>query len=426
LKHHAPAIQFILITTLLDTLGFGLLIPVSPRLVEQLGGGGTSGAATAVGGLLSLYAAMQFIFAPVLGSLSDRFGRRPVILISLLGSGLDYFAMAVSPTLSWLFLTRALNGISGASVTVASAYIADVTAPEKRAAGFALFYSAFGLGFVIGPVMGGVLGDVNIRLPFVVAGGLTLVNWLYGFFVLPESLPVDRRRPVTWARTNPVGVFAGLKRYPLAAGLAGVLFLVNLAQFGLHATWVLYTKHRYDWSATEVGFSLAMVGFMTALVQAVPARRIVPRLGEPRSLLIGLLIGVGAYLGYGLATHDWMIYAVIAIASFGGISGPAAQALITRSVDPREQGEVQGALTGLTSVAGIIGYSLGANLFAYFISAHAPFPLPGAPFFMSALLSFAGLVVAMAVLKRHAAEAGRSAASVSPAPAPAAAPASSS
>lgn len=412
MRSHKPAVGFIFITLLLDVLGFGLLIPVSPHLVEQLGGHGESAAATAVGALSSLYAAMQFIFSPVLGSLSDRFGRRPILLISLLGSGLDYFVMARTPTLTLLFITRAINGVSGASMTVASAYIADITPSQKRAAAFGMLGAAFGLGFVFGPLLGGTLGNINIRLPFYVAGTLTLLNWFYGLLVLPESLPLDRRRPVSWKRTNPVGVFGGLRRYPLAAGLAGVLFLVNLAQFGLHATWVLYTGHRYQWSPRQVGWSLALVGAGAAIVQAGLARKIIPKLGEPRSLMVGLVIAVAAYLGYGLATHGWMIYAIIALASIGGIAGPAAQSLITRSVDPREQGEIQGALTGLGSVAGVIGYSLGAGLFGYFIDrTRAPIYLPGASFFMSAVLAFAAMVLAAAVLKKHAGEAR-------PAPAP--------
>ena len=403
LTRREPALAFIFITLLLDVLGFGLLIPVAPRLVEQLGGGGEAAAATAVGALASTYAAMQFVFSPVLGSLSDRFGRRPILLISLFGSGLDYFAMAFAPTLTLLFITRAINGISGASMTTASAYVADVTPPEKRAAAFGMLGAAFGLGFVLGPVLGGVLGDIDIRLPFYVAGGLTLLNWGYGLVVLPESLPLARRRPVSWARTNPVGVFAGLRRYPIAAGLAGVLFLVNVAQFALHATWVLYTGHRYHWSATEVGVSLAVVGLGAAVVQGGLARRIIPKLGEPRSIVVGLAIGALAYVGYGTATEGWMIYAIVAVASLGAIAGPAIQSMITRSVDPKEQGEIQGALTGLGSVAGVIGYSAGAAVFGYFISDHAPFALPGAAFFMSALLALGSLLLAVVVLRRHAA-----------------------
>lgn len=405
-EHRRPAaIKFVFLTLLLDVLGFGLLIPVAPRLVERLQGGGDAAGASTYGLLIATYAVMQFIFAPILGALSDRFGRRPVILISLLGSGLDYFAQAVAPSVALLFITRALNGVSGANITACNAYIADVTPPEKRAGAYGLVGAAFGLGFIIGPLLGGVLGQYDIRLPFYVAGGLTLLNWLYGYFVLPESLPADRRRAFSLKRANPLGTFAHLSRYPLVLSLAGALFLFNLAMFGLHATWVLYTKHRYEWSETQTGASLALVGLGAAIVQGGLARKLIPRLGEPRSLLIGLSIGVLSYMGYALATEGWMIYAMIAVASLGGIAGPAGQAIITKSVLPTEQGEVQGALTSLQGVAQIVGPLVGSQLFAYFISERAPVYLPGAPYFASALLAAMGLGVAAWSLRRHAAPA---------------------
>jgi MFS transporter, DHA1 family, tetracycline resistance protein len=395
-----PAVRFIFITLLLDVLGFGLLIPVAPHLIEKLQGQGEAAAAGVYGALIATYAAMQFVFAPILGSLSDRFGRRPVILISLFGSGIDYFAQALAPNVALLFVTRAINGISGANITACNAYIADVTPPEKRAGAYGLVGAAFGLGFVIGPLMGGVLGKVDIRLPFVVAGVLTLANWLYGYFVLPESLGKDLRRPFSLARANPAGTFAHLSRYPLVMGLGGALFLLNLAMFGLHATWVLYTAHRYHWDELHTGMSLALVGVGAAVVQGVLARKIIPWLGEPRSLMVGIGIGVVSYVGYGLATEGWMIYGMILFASLGGIAGPAGQALITRSVLPTEQGEVQGALASLQSVANVGGPLIGSGVFAYFISERAPVYLPGAPYFVSALLAGLGLGVTGWVLWR--------------------------
>ncbi|HZW08224.1 MAG TPA: MFS transporter, partial [Phycisphaerales bacterium] len=260
-----PAVSFIFITLLLDVLGFGLLIPVGPSLVKSLlhgGAGGTDAeAAKYVGALMATFYAMSFLFAPLLGVLSDRYGRRRVILIALLGSGVDYFAMALAPSLAWLFVTRVINGISGASFSVVSAYVADVTPPEKRAGAFGMIGAAFGLGFVIGPLMGGLLGSIDLRLPFYVAGGLTICNWMYGYFVLPESLPPERRSPVALARCNPVGAYANLARYPLVLGLAASLFLLNMSQFILHATWALYTEHRYGWAKWEIGLSLFAVGF---------------------------------------------------------------------------------------------------------------------------------------------------------------------
>lgn len=404
-----PAIGFIFITLVLDVLGVGLLIPVAPRLVQGLLNGGAGGteqeAAPFVGLLLTTWYAMSFLFAPVLGALSDRVGRRPVILIALLGSGIDFFAQALAPTLTWLFITRAINGISGASMTVANAYIADITPPDKRAAAYGLVGAAFGLGFVIGPVLGGVLGDIDIRLPFYVAGSLTLINWLYGCFVLPESLPPERRSHIRLSRLNPVGAFGILLQYPFVARLAASAFLINMAQFALHATWVLYTGHRYGWSGKQVGLSLALVGITSAFVQGFLTRKIVPRLGERRSLLLGVLLGAGAYAGYGLATEGWMIYAIIAVASLGAIAPPALQALITRAVRPDQQGTVQGAMTGLQSIAGICGSFVGAGAFAYFISDRAPVTLPGAPYLIGAGLAALSLLVALWAFRGHSTDA---------------------
>jgi len=397
-----PALGFIFLTLLLDVLGFGLLIPVAPRLIEQLQGGTEKEAAPNVGLLAATYAAMQFLCAPMLGALSDRFGRRPVLLVALLGSGLDYVAMALAPTVPVLFVTRAVNGLSGASITVASAYIADVTTPEKRAAGYGMMGAAFGLGFILGPLLGGILGDIDLRLPFYVAAGLTLCNWLYGLLVLPESLPKERRSDISWSRANPVGAFVGLFEHPRVIGMAAAGFFANLAQFGLHATWVLYTGHRYGWGPREVGFSLTAVGLGAAIVQGGLARRIIPALGERRSVLLGLGLGVIAYAGYGLATHGWMIYLAIAVATMGGIAQPAAQAIITKGVEPNRQGSVQGALTGLQSVAQIIGPLVGSSAFSLAISGRLGFELPGLSFFVGAALAGAGWMIAAIVLRRHA------------------------
>ncbi len=394
-----PAIGFIFLTLLLDVLGFGVIIPVAPRLVENLlnsGAGGTDEqAASVVGWLTATYAIMQFFFSPFLGALSDRFGRRPVLLVAIFGSGIDYIAMALSPALWFLFLTRGINGLTGASMTVCNAYIADITTPEKRAGAFGLMGAAFGIGFVLGPLAGGVLGAIDIHLPFYAAAGLSLANWLYGLIVLPESLPHDRRSHLSLSRMNPIGAFHGLGRYPVVAALAAAMFMLNLAMFGLHATWVLYTKHRYDWNPRDVGLSLTAVGIGAAIVQGGLARKIIPALGEKTALILGLCIGVLAYIGYGTAPQGWMIYIVIAFASLGGIAQPAAQSIITRTVRPYEQGAVQGTLTALSSIANIFGPLIGGYVFAYFISAKAPVQLPGAPYYVSALFSAIGTVIAV-------------------------------
>lgn len=395
------ALSFIFITLMLDVLGFGLLIPVAPRLVEQLDGKGESHGASMYGLLTATYAAMLFIFAPMLGSLSDKVGRRPVILIALLGSGIDFFAMAFAPNLTWLFITRAINGLSGASMAASMAYIADVTPPEKRAAGYGMVGAAFGIGFVVGPLLGGFLGEHNLRLPFIVSGCLMVVSWLYGAFVLPESLPQDRRREFSIIRANPAGALLSIGKFPAVLGIAAALFLLQLAQFGLHSTWVLYTGHRYNWNARQVGVSLAIVGIGTAIVQGGLARVIIPRIGEKNAIIFGWIIGVLAFVGYGSATQGWMIYAIIAVASIGAIAGPAAQAMMSRLVRPDQQGELQGGLSSGQSVAQIIGPLIGTTLFAHFIKESARFYIPGAPFYASALLSLIGLFVVIAAL-RHA------------------------
>lgn len=413
------AVKFIFLTLLLDVIGFGLLIPVAPTIVKNLldiaptdtaaaaatatdpgllgalaGNKLTGTAAYAYGALVAMYALMQFLFAPVLGALSDRFGRRPVILISLAGSAIDYIAMALSPTLWFLYLTRAINGISGANFGACNAYVADVTPPEKRAAAFGMIGAAFGIGFIIGPALGGLLASIDIHLPFFVAAGLTALNWLYGYFVLPESLPPERRRPFSLARANPLGSLVRLAQRPVVLSLAYALTLWNLAMYALHATWVLYTAHRYNWSHLQIGLSLTCVGLGAAVVQGGLVRKIVPALGETRSILLGGSIATLAYAGYGLATEGWMIYVIILFASLGGIAGPALQSLITRSVSPSEQGEVQGSLTSLASLMQIAGPVMGSIIFAWSIAPDRGVDLPGASFIVCAILALLGTLIA--------------------------------
>jgi len=390
-----PALGFIFITVVLDILGIGLIIPILPRLVKSFEGGDATAASHVVGSLMALYSLMQFVCAPVLGSLSDRFGRRPIILTSLLGSGLDYFLLAFAPNLGWFFLGRIISGVTGANITAATAYIADVSPPEKRAANFGLIGAAFGLGFIVGPVMGGWLGDFGLRVPFMVAGGLTLLNWLYGLLVLPESLGRENRRSFSWARSNPVGSLLDLRRHPVALGLAGTYFLINVAHQSLPGTWVLYTDYRFHWTAAQTGFSLTVVGIMAAIVQGGLTRIVVQRIGERKAAILGLIIGTIAFAVYGLATKGWMIYAMIIAGSIGGVMGPSIQGLISRSVGASEQGGVQGSLTSLASIAGIIGPPIATGLFGYFISSKAPVYLPGAAFFFSSALVFVAMLLAL-------------------------------
>lgn len=396
-----PALGFIFVTIFLDVLGVGLIIPVLPKLVESFQGGDISAASHTVGILAALYSLMQLVFAPVLGNLSDRYGRRPVILGSLFGSGLDYLLLAWAPTLGWLYVGRVVAGITGANFTAASAYIADISPPEKRAANFGLIGAAFGLGFIAGPALGGLLGEGNVRLPFLVAAILTLVNWLYGWLILPESLRLENRRRFDWGRANPLGSLVALKTYPLVLGLAGSFFLIHTAQNMLHATWVLYTGYRYGWTPRQVGISLAVVGVMAALVQGGLARRIIPALGERRSLVFGLAISAVSMAGYGLAPSGGWIYGILVFGSLGGIAGPAAQGLISRTVAANEQGAVQGALVSLASLAGVVGPPVGAAVFGWFITPQAPAHLPGAAFFLASGLMGLALFQGLRALRRH-------------------------
>lgn len=400
MKRRRPAVAFVLITLFLDVLGVGLIIPILPRLIEELAGGDVSEASHIFGLLAALYSLMQFLFAPMLGSLSDRFGRRPVLLASLLGSGLDYLLLAWAPTLGWFFLGRAVSGITGASITTASAYIADVSPPEKRAQNFGLIGATFGLGFIAGPALGGLLGDIGLRWPFLVAAALTLVNWLYGLCVLPESLTPANRRGFSWRRSNPVGALTALRRYPVVLGLTVTFFLLNLAQSSLHSTWVLYTGHRYHWTVGQTGLSLAVVGASAMIVQGGLVRVIIPKIGEPRGIVLGLAIGALAMAGYGLATRGWMIYAILVFGALGGIAGPSAQGLISKRVQANEQGAVQGALSSLASVAGILGPPVATALFGYFVRPDAVIYLPGAAFFLASGLMLVALLMAARVLRR--------------------------
>jgi DHA1 family tetracycline resistance protein-like MFS transporter len=326
-----------------------------------------------------------------------------VILGSLLGSGLDLFLMAFAPTLPWFFLGRIVSGIMGASFSAATAYIADITPPERRAANFGLIGMAFGIGFIVGPALGGVLGHYGLRVPFLVAGGLALLNWLYGFFVLPESLAVPNRRPFSWARSNPVGSLAALGRYPMVLGLTATYFLFYLAHQVYPSIWVLYSGYRYGWDTRATGLSLAAVGLAAAVVQGKLTGPIVKALGERTTVLAGLAIVAVGYICYGLAWEGWMVYVIIAFGALGGVTSPAVQSIISQSVGADEQGGVQGSLTSLASVAGILGPLLATNLFGYFIGPRAPVVVPGAAFFASSALT----VVAMAMALRAFARAPR-------------------
>lgn len=397
----APAMIFIFATLLIDVLGIGLVVPVLPELVKDFVDGDVTAAGRWYGVLAAVYALMQFLFAPVLGALSDRFGRRSVLLISLFGLGVNYVIMGLAPSLWWLFAARLFSGVMGASITTGNAYIADISTPENRARNFGMVGVAFGVGFIFGPALGGLLGSVHLRLPFFVAAGLALVNWLYGYFVLPESLPPRHRSPFSWRKANPLGSLQILRSYPLVAGLAAAFVLMSLAQRGLESTWVLYTGYRYGWDERTNGLALALVGVMAVIVQGFLVKPVVGKLGERRSVLFGLFWGSLAYVGYGLSVSGWMILTTVVLGAIAGVAGPAIQALVSGTVSPSDQGKVQGALTSLMSLSSIVApLVFVSGLFSFFTSDEAPFELPGAPFLLGSLCFLAAGFVVLRLFRR--------------------------
>ena len=402
MKGRSAAVGFIFITLLIDVTGLGIIIPVFPTLITELIDGNLSQASEWGGWLTFAYAIMQFIFAPILGNLSDRYGRRPVLLFSLVGFGLDYIFLAIAPTIWWLFVGRIIAGITGASFTTAAAYIADISPLEKRAQNFGMIGVAFGLGFIIGPVLGGVLGQWGSRVPFIAAAVLSLLNALYGYFVLPESLPKEKRRKFEWKRANPVGSLLHLKKYPAIGGLIVSLILLYIAAHAVQTTWSYYNMEKFKWNEAWVGYSLGFVGLMIAIVQGGLIRIVIPKLGQERSLYAGLLLYTIGMILFAFATTGWMMFVFIIPYCMGGIAGPALQGIISGYVPQNEQGELQGALTSLMSVTTIIGPLLMTYLFSYFTSSSAPVIFPGAPFLMGALLMLVSTALAMRSMKKHA------------------------
>ncbi len=398
-------LPFILVTLVLDTLGIGVVIPVLPKLVGSFYHGDIGAASHTFGAFVALYSAMQFLFAPVLGGLSDRYGRRPVLLGSLLGAAVNYLLTALAPTLGFLVVGRIIAGITGASFSAAGAYIADITPPAKRAQSFGLMGAAFGAGFILGPALGGALGGINLRLPFYFSAALNFLNFLYGWFVLPESHAREHRRAFSLARANPFASLRSLGRHRIVFGLMGTIVCGYLAQMILQATWALFTEARFGWTPRDIGLSLGAVGLCGVLVQGGLIRAIIPRLGERRTLLLGLLLNIGGFLGFAFAAHGWMFYALLVPFALGGISGPAVQALISREVGPDEQGELQGALASLNSLTSIGGALIGTRLFERFGPPGAVPYFPGAPFLAAAGANLIGLLLAVrlfAIMRREA------------------------
>ncbi len=413
-------IGFIFVTLFLDILGIGVVVPISPELVKGFAKTFLAGSpdtmlafflrdgmtvdelgSVSFGWLMASYAAMQFLFSPTIGGLSDRFGRRPVLLASNVGQGLAYVWMAVAPTLSWLWLGRLVAGITGASIGTATAYIADVTPPEKRAQNFGLVGIAFGLGFIFGPLLGGVLGQLDLRYPFYASAVLAMANAAWGFFVLPESLSVETRRPFSLKNANPFGTLKTLGRYPLVLSMSVSVVLFNLGQRALESTWVLTSAYRYHWDKRDAGISLAVVGLSGAIVQGGLVRRLLPILGERKALIVGGLMSVLAFIGYGFAPTGLIVYLIIPFGAFGGLAQPAGQAILSKAVPATEQGMLQGALVSLVALTQIAGPPIGTGLFSYFISKDAPVQLPGVSFLFGALCMALGVAYAMRTFGKY-------------------------
>ena len=388
------AVGFIFITLLIDVIGFGIIIPVMPRLISELKQVGISEASRYGSWLMFSYAFVQFLFAPFMGSLSDKYGRRPVLLFSLFGFGIDYIFMALAPSYGWLFAGRIIAGFTGASITTGFAYIADISTPENRAKNFGMVGAAFGLGFIIGPVMGGLLGHFGPRIPFYAAAVLSLLNWLYGYFVLPESLSKENRREFNWKRANPLSSLLRLKKFPALSGLVISMVLVYLASHAVQSNWSYFTMYRFKWNEKMVGISLGVVGILVAIVQGGLTRFVNPKIGNEKSIYTGLMLyTIGMFL-FGIANQGWMMFVFLIPYCFGGIAQPALQAVMAGQVPANEQGELQGSLSSLQSASAIVGPLLMNNLFFYFSHSSAPIYLPGAPFLAAGILLLAAFIVA--------------------------------
>jgi len=386
------ALAFIFITMLVDTIGLGIIIPVTPKIIAELTGEGLSEAARWGGWLMFVFAAMQFFCAPVMGNLSDRFGRRPVLILSLAALSIDYAITGLAPTIYWLFAGRILSGMAGATYPTVNAYIADVSPPEKRAANFGLTGAAFGVGFIVGPAIGGIVGDAfGARMPFFVAAGVAIANALFGLLVLKESLPANRRRTFELWRANPVGSLFALNRYPMVFGLIGVMVLTQLAHDALPATWTYYTMLKFHWTSADVGYSLMAVGALTAVSFGVLPRLVIPKIGETNAVYVGFLCATLGYAGYAFSANPWQLYGWMVIWALAGIGNPALNSIMSKQVPANEQGELQGAVASVSSLTSVAAPVVMTSLFAYFTSAGALVYFAGASFFAAALFEFGAL-----------------------------------
>ncbi len=389
------SMYFIFATILLDVIGIGLIIPVLPKLVTIFCNNDLSNAAKYSGVLIGVYALMQFIFAPIMGGLSDQYGRRPILLASMFGFGLDYLLLAFAPNIAWLFVGRVIAGITGASFTTANAYIADISDDSNRTQNFGMVGAAFGLGFIIGPVIGGFLASYDIKLPFFIASALSMINWLYGYFVLPESLPLEKRRQFDIKRANPIGSLLRLKKYPNILGMLAALVCLFIGGQVHPSTWALFTMKEFQWNEMQIGFSLAFVGLAIGFVQGFLIRITTPKFGRDKSIIIGLLAYIIGFFLFSTASQGWMMYAFMIPFALGGLATPNIQSAISGQVNPNEQGELQGSLTSIMSLTAFVGPIMHTNLFAYFSKPDAIVYYPGAAFLMGSVLSVFALLIYM-------------------------------
>ncbi len=393
------ALGFIFITLLIDIIGFGIIIPVLPKLIQNLIHGTLSQASIYGGWLILAYSLTQFMCSPIIGNLSDKYGRRPVLLFSLFGFGIDYLFLAFAPSIFWLFIGRIIAGFTGASITTASAYIADISTPEKRAQNFGMIGAAFGLGFIIGPILGGSLAHYGVRFPFIAAAVLSLLNWLYGYFILPESLSKENRREFDWKRANPIGSLKLLNKYSVIAGLVLSITLIYIAVHAVQTTWSYYTIEKLKWNENMIGISLGVIGVCIMIVQGLIVRVVIPKIGQEKSVYVGLAFYTVGLLLFAYASTSWMMFTFTAIYCLGGIAGPSIQGLISTHVPANEQGELQGALASLMSATSVIGPLLMTNIFAYFTKPTAPIYFPGAPFLLGAFLTLVSTILAYRSLR---------------------------
>ncbi|MCB1666489.1 MAG: TCR/Tet family MFS transporter [Pseudomonadales bacterium] len=390
---HKYTIGFVFVTLLIDSIGFGIILPVMPQLIMSVTGEGLSDAARFGGWLMMVYALMQFFFSPVMGNISDRFGRRPVLLLTLLLLGIDYLIMAWAPTLAWLFLGRLIAGIAASTYSTCYAVIADVTPAEKRTQTFGLVGAAFGTGFILGPLIGGLLGEYGARLPFVAAAVLAFSNLTFGFFVMPETLPQGERRAFNWRRANPTGTLMALRKYPVVIGLIFVYFLFMMGHHALPSTWTYFTLEKFAWSEREVGYSFAFVGVLMIFTQAFLLRRVVPRIGQYKAALIGFGFCLLSFVGYAMASSSWMLYLFMIPGALQGFVMPSVNGIMSGQIPANAQGELQGGVASMSSLTSILSPPLMTGAFYLFSRDDAPVYFPGAPFALAALLTALALLV---------------------------------